>query len=240
MSTIEKNKKRGANSPQISFLDGEFLGNTISIKAGDCIRIGSDPKCAMILFRDPQISPLHCTVSYDFDSGEYIVVDYSENGVVYQREKKLRRNIQQRLPAGTVLTLSDIGGKIRLGKERETADFRSAKYQITNIGKEDILRGKRRMQKRIASVTGSVAAAILLVTVLALNGPTLFHSYQNTGLKGGIPDVGLEYRTISIKENEPELSEELTVTETEAETETTTEQKQTIGQGVTSFLDRIF
>jgi uncharacterized membrane protein len=73
----------------VEILSGEFAGASITVKSGEDITIGRDPKRANIVTSssNTSISGLHCRIRYDEQSGKYIVIDHSSNGTYLNNEK---------------------------------------------------------------------------------------------------------------------------------------------------------
>ena len=54
--------------------------------------IGRDPKISNIVLYGEKISRKHCEIVYDQNSGEYMVTDYSQNGVYLGNGKRLKKD----------------------------------------------------------------------------------------------------------------------------------------------------
>ena len=65
-----------------------------------------NPNKANIVFRNPHVSNVHCSVSYNAQTNRYIVKDHSSNGT-FIANKRLQKEVQTECPAGTVLYLAD-------------------------------------------------------------------------------------------------------------------------------------
>lgn len=72
-------------------IGGVYTGAVFDLKHGKII-IGRDPKISNIVLYGEKISRKHCEIVYDQNSGEYMVTDYSQNGVYLGNGKRLKKD----------------------------------------------------------------------------------------------------------------------------------------------------
>lgn len=82
-------------------LTGEYKKARISIAHGNILIIGRDSKEANIVIKGQKISRRHCTISYNADTKEYIIVDYSSNGTYFMDGSRLCPLENVRVPRGS-------------------------------------------------------------------------------------------------------------------------------------------
>ena len=91
----------------VCVLKGEVYGKRDYIISKNCkLILGKNPNKANIVFRNPHVSNVHCSVSYNAQTNRYIVKDHSSNGT-FIANKRLQKEVQTECPAGTVLYLAD-------------------------------------------------------------------------------------------------------------------------------------
>jgi len=87
----------------VCVLKGEVYGKRDYIISKNCkLILGKNPNKANIVFRNPHVSNVHCSVSYNAQTNRYIVKDHSSNGT-FIANKRLQKEVQTECPAGTVL-----------------------------------------------------------------------------------------------------------------------------------------
>lgn len=99
----------------IIFVKGKLLGAIIRIQSNKEIRLGRDGSLSDIVVNDSVISRLHCTITYNSNTGNYTVCDYSTNGLYGEDGKKLPKEKKIRLKRGACLSLGSDKNMIRLG-----------------------------------------------------------------------------------------------------------------------------
>ena len=77
------------SQPSFRCADGPLAGEIIPIGAKEVITFGSDPAYANMVISRSEIAPLHCGISYNQESGKYIVLVY-ENAPVLLNGKPLK------------------------------------------------------------------------------------------------------------------------------------------------------
>lgn len=89
-------------------LNGMWQGAEFLNNSGETLTIGRDSKqCDIVISQNAQnISRKHCSVRYDYDREDYIVVDYSSNGT-YIDDKKLVSNVETHASSGSTIALGD-------------------------------------------------------------------------------------------------------------------------------------
>lgn len=91
----------------VCVLKGEVRGKRDYVIPKNCkIILGKNPNKANIVFRNPHVSNIHCSISYNAQTNRYIVKDHSSNGT-FIANKRLQKEVQTECPAGTVLYLAD-------------------------------------------------------------------------------------------------------------------------------------
>lgn len=101
----------------ISGVNGMWAGAEFVNNSGDMLVLGRDPKqCSIIISENAEkVSRKHCSVVFDYDKREYIVVDYSSNGTyVEATRERLPAGQPKRLPCGTVICLGNSANTFRL------------------------------------------------------------------------------------------------------------------------------
>lgn len=104
-----------AQSGAIVFVKGKLLGAIIHIRSNQEIKLGRDGLKSDIVINDTVISRLHCSITYNGETGEYFVCDYSLNGMYKENGKKLPKGRMVKLKTGDELCLGDDKNIIRLG-----------------------------------------------------------------------------------------------------------------------------
>ncbi len=92
---------RGAYEGTIIPIDGEVI-------------IGRDETCSHIVIKGAEISRKHCGISYDPQTGSYIVTDYSSNGVYYKNGQRFPQNQPVACNAGTIIVIAESGNEFLL------------------------------------------------------------------------------------------------------------------------------
>lgn len=101
----------------IIILSGPLAGAEISLQNQEVIYIGKDPQRANIVFSGdfPNVSRLHCSVSYEEKFNKYFVTDCSTNGTFFAKTKE--RFVQGKRTAVSrenILLLGDDKARIQL------------------------------------------------------------------------------------------------------------------------------
>lgn len=90
-------------------IQGEYNGATIPVRDGVRILIGRNPNNCNLVINDPQVSRLHCYVSYHADRSVYTVMDVSTYGVFDGQGNAIEKNVD---------VFMEHGDQIRLGKSQ--------------------------------------------------------------------------------------------------------------------------
>lgn len=104
-----------AKAGAIVFVKGKLLGTIIHIRGNQEIRLGRDGTKSDFVVNDRGISRLHCGIRYNSETGEYLVCDYSLNGLYRENGKKLPKGKMVKLKMGDELCLGNDENIIRLG-----------------------------------------------------------------------------------------------------------------------------
>ncbi len=76
--------------------------------------VGRNERNANLIINYPKISNVHCSIRYVAAANTYIVKDHSTNGT-FVNGIRLRKDVGEELPAGSVLQLADGANEITLG-----------------------------------------------------------------------------------------------------------------------------
>lgn len=110
MSSFEKPSVGG----KIEGILGMYAGAEIPVDAGIELIIGRDESSANIIIKNPKVSRKHCGIRFNVFDGNYIITDYSTNGVKYKNGQKFPKNTPVVCKAGTVIVISDSGNEFIL------------------------------------------------------------------------------------------------------------------------------
>lgn len=104
-----------AKAGAVVFVKGKLLGTIIRIRSNREIKLGRDGTKSDIVVNDKAISRLHCSIMYNGETGDYVVCDYSLNGLYRENGKKLPKGKAVKLKMGDELCLGNDKNMIRLG-----------------------------------------------------------------------------------------------------------------------------
>lgn len=91
----------------VCVLKGEVHGKRDYVIPKNCkIILGKNPNKAHLVFQNPHVSNIHCSVSYNAQTNTYTVKDHSSNGT-FVANKRLQKEVPAECPAGTILYLAD-------------------------------------------------------------------------------------------------------------------------------------
>ncbi len=119
---IGKDKEQTKDKEEVSqaaiiILSGPLTGAEIPLSEHQVIHIGKDGRKANVVFSGdfPNVSRLHCSISYDDKLKKYFVTDCSTNGTFYTKTKE-RFVKDKRTPVcmGTVISLGNDKAMIQL------------------------------------------------------------------------------------------------------------------------------
>lgn len=88
-------------------IKGEYMGESICIRAGEEIVLGRDPRYCMLIFRNPRVSRRQCGIRYDGLNGCYQAVDYSAGGTTLSNGTLLAASEYTTVLPGTVIHIAD-------------------------------------------------------------------------------------------------------------------------------------
>lgn len=102
---------------RITAVSGAYAGAVFSIRNNETISMGRDPMKCQVIFDDKniEVSHMHCSIRYSALDNTYIVTDYSKNGTWRDDNIRLRPNVPNSLPAGTLIFLGSRKNVFRLG-----------------------------------------------------------------------------------------------------------------------------
>lgn len=104
---------------KIKCIEGAYIGAEISLCNHEWLRIGRDDSENDLVMPSRKVSRKHCAVSYDAENKQYLVIDYSRNGVYTETGKRLHQNNQSIVKAGTRLYIGNNETIIELMKDKE-------------------------------------------------------------------------------------------------------------------------
>lgn len=102
--------KEAISQAAVIVLSGLLAGAEIPLRNQEVIYIGKDPQRANIVFSGdfPNVSRLHCSVSYEEKFNKYFVTDCSKNGTFYAKTKeRFLPGKRTSVHAGTILLLGN-------------------------------------------------------------------------------------------------------------------------------------
>ncbi len=96
--SICKNQK---NFGGLVCIKGSYLGSITRIRPEQTILIGRDGNQADMIINLPYISRIHCSLIYHYDTMTYELIDYSNNGIYVNLNKRLLKGETYLLKSGT-------------------------------------------------------------------------------------------------------------------------------------------
>ena len=101
-------------SAAVRILNGKYKDAILKIAPGEKLVIGRDVNECHLVLEAPWVSRKHCVISYNYEQRTYEVVDYSENGIFIQGERRLEKQVVESLSSGTVITIGEEGVAMQL------------------------------------------------------------------------------------------------------------------------------
>ena len=100
----------------ITILTGPLMGRKIILKDGEPVNLGKDPRTAQLVLNAEyrKVSRLHCTVTYNANTNNYVVTDVSSNGTYLSNGTRLTKGVRTAIQPGAILLLADEKCKIQL------------------------------------------------------------------------------------------------------------------------------
>ncbi len=99
----------------IVFVKGKLLGTIIRIHSGRDIHLGRDGNVSDIVLNDSKVSRVHCSITYDSETGLYTICDFSKNGLYIEGGKRLPKGESIQINAGEEIWLGSEENTFRLG-----------------------------------------------------------------------------------------------------------------------------
>ena len=87
-------------------IKGEYAGESVSIRAGEELVLGRDPRYCMLIFGNPRVSRRQCGIRYDAVNGCYQAVDYSAGGTALSNGMMLSASEYTVILPGTVIHMA--------------------------------------------------------------------------------------------------------------------------------------
>ena len=103
-----------AGMGQVTCTKGVAQGKGFSLPQDRKVVVGRNERNANLIISYPKISNVHCSIRYVAAANTYIVKDHSTNGT-FVNGIRLRKDVGEELPAGSVLQLADGANEITLG-----------------------------------------------------------------------------------------------------------------------------
>lgn len=94
---------------EISITSGSMNGFTVPIKDGETLYLGKDATVSNIVFTKdyPNVSRMHCSVTFDAKTNKYYVIDSSSNGTYLANRQRLIKGKRTPVGKNTVLLLAN-------------------------------------------------------------------------------------------------------------------------------------
>ncbi len=99
--------KEQRNSGALVCIKGPYLGSIIRIRPEQQILIGRDGNMVDMVINLPFVSRIHCSVIYHPNTMTYELVDYSNNGIYVDQNKRLLKEETYLLKSGTEICFGD-------------------------------------------------------------------------------------------------------------------------------------
>lgn len=106
-STTSSLCKDQKNFGALVCIKGSYLGSIIRIHPEKKILIGRDGNQVDMVINLPFISRIHCSIIYHNDTMTYELIDYSNNGIYVDLDKRLLKGENYLLKSGTEICLGD-------------------------------------------------------------------------------------------------------------------------------------
>lgn len=94
--------------------NGKYKDQILILQKKEILWVGRDPGCCNLILEAPWISRKHCSISCNEMQRNYIVVDYSENGVYLENGMRLTKGKENVLAADVVLIIGEQGTRLHL------------------------------------------------------------------------------------------------------------------------------
>ena len=101
----------------ISGLSGVYQGAKFNISDGTPVKFGRDSLCCQIIFDqfETPVSRVHCIVSFNPSTGQYMIRDLSKNGTfVNTMQNRLPYNVDRTIQRGTIVYIGSSKNSFRL------------------------------------------------------------------------------------------------------------------------------
>lgn len=103
---LSHNALKSSKKGHIIFTAGQYIGKVIDITGYEELVAGRNPKECQIVLEEPQISRIHCSIVYDANTEEYIVLNQSKNGMFFDNHKVMEKGREYRLAPKTKIGLA--------------------------------------------------------------------------------------------------------------------------------------
>ncbi len=103
-----------AGMGKVACTKGAAQGKCFSLPEDRKVVVGRNERNANLVVDDPKVSNVHCSIRYKAVTNTYIVKDHSTNGTS-ANGIRLKKDVAEEFPAGTVLRLADGANEITLG-----------------------------------------------------------------------------------------------------------------------------
>ncbi len=94
-------------------LEGELQGKEIILEEGEKVVVGRDAKVVNLVFRDMTISRIHCVIEVQ-GNHQYRITDYSEDGTLVEKVKRIMPRETVIVSSGDVLAIGRSGTRIQV------------------------------------------------------------------------------------------------------------------------------
>ncbi len=101
----------------ITGVSGIYKGQSFDIADGDNIFFGRDPECCNVIFpaSETAVSRRHCSIKYIGMSDNFLVTNYSKNGVFYGEGQKIEAGASRMIQKGSVISVGTTANQFILG-----------------------------------------------------------------------------------------------------------------------------
>lgn len=93
---------------------GLYEGAQVPVEAEGELFIGRDEACCNLVIKNPQISRKHCGIRFNVSDGNYLVTDYSTNGIYYKNGMRFPQREPVLCRPGTVFVIAQSGNEFLL------------------------------------------------------------------------------------------------------------------------------
>lgn len=107
------------SNPRLKVLSGKYTGAVLNLQNEESIIIGRNPQFCHLILEAPGVSGEHCVIRYSKKDKKFYVLDKSLNGTFQimpenQESIPLRKEIEECLPSGAIITIGKNGERIQL------------------------------------------------------------------------------------------------------------------------------